>query len=106
MAESKNSKTKVRFFVFYQDDCKRLRQKEKSLPEDRLWLIPNDCSPHKLRHSCAMVLLEEGVDLIVIRDLLGHSSVQTTEIYARVSSIRRRVAIEAAGKEIVPKYEG
>lgn len=68
-------------------------------------LIPNDCSPHKLRHSCAMALLEEGVDLIVIRDLLGHSSVQTTEIYARVSSTRRRVAIEAASKEIVPKEE-
>lgn len=68
-------------------------------------LIPKDCSPHKLRHSCAMALLEEGVDLIVIRDLLGHSSVQTTEIYARVSSTRRRNAIEAASKEIVPQEE-
>lgn len=68
-------------------------------------LIPDDCSPHKIRHSCAMALLEEGVDLIVIRDLLGHSSVQTTEIYARVSSEKRRKAIEAVSKEIVPNEE-
>jgi site-specific recombinase XerD len=50
-------------------------------------LIPQDCSPHKIRHSSAMALVEEGVDLIIIRDLLGHSSVQTTEIYAKVSSV-------------------
>jgi integrase/recombinase XerD len=66
-------------------------------------LIPQDCSPHKIRHSSAMALVEEGVDLIIIRDLLGHSSVQTTEIYAKVSSSKRRLAIEAASKEIVPE---
>lgn len=65
-------------------------------------LIPQDCSPHKIRHSTAMALIEEGVDLIIIRDLLGHSSVQTTEIYAKVSSAKQRRAIEAASKEIVP----
>lgn len=68
-------------------------------------LIPKDCSPHKIRHSSAMALVEEGVDLIIIRDLLGHSSVQTTEIYAKVSSARQRRAIEAASKEIVPEED-
>lgn len=68
-------------------------------------LIPQDCSPHKIRHSSAMALVEEGVDLIIIRDLLGHSSVQTTEIYAKVSSARQRRAIEAASKEIVPEED-
>jgi site-specific recombinase XerD len=66
-------------------------------------IIPPDCSPHKIRHSSAMALIEEGVDLIIIRDLLGHSSVQTTEIYAKVSSARQRRAIEAASREIVPE---
>lgn len=68
-------------------------------------LIPMDCSPHKIRHSTAMSLLEDGVDLITIRDLLGHSSVQTTEIYAKISASKSRAAIEAASKEIVPKED-
>ena len=68
-------------------------------------LIPVDCSPHKIRHSSAMSLVEEGVDLIAIRDLLGHSSVQTTEIYAKMSAAKSRSAIEAASKEIVPKED-
>lgn len=68
-------------------------------------LIPEDCSPHKIRHSSAMSLVEDGVDLITIRDLLGHSSVQTTEIYAKVSAAKSRKAIEAASKEIVPKED-
>lgn len=68
-------------------------------------LMPEDCSPHKIRHSSAMSLVEEGVDLITIRDLLGHTSVQTTEIYAKMSAAKRRSAIEAASKEIVPKED-
>lgn len=68
-------------------------------------LIPEDCSPHKIRHSTAMSLVEEGVDMIAIRDLLGHSSVQTTEIYAKMSAAKSRSAIEAASKEIVPKED-
>lgn len=66
-------------------------------------LIPKDCSPHKIRHSSAMALLEQGVNLVIIRDLLGHSSIQITEIYAKVSSAESRSAIEAASKEIVPQ---
>lgn len=68
-------------------------------------LVPENCSPHKIRHSSAMSLVEEGVDLIAIRDLLGHSSVQTTEIYAKMSAAKSRAAIEAASKEIVPRED-
>lgn len=64
-------------------------------------LIPNDMSPHKIRHSTAMSLVASGVDLIYIRDLLGHSSVKTTEIYARADAQLKRKAIEAASKELV-----
>lgn len=42
-------------------------------------------SPHSMRHSKAVHLLEAGVEMVYIRDFLGHSSVQTTEIYATVS---------------------
>jgi site-specific recombinase XerD len=65
-------------------------------------LIPEDLSPHKLRHTSAMELLAAGVDLIYIRDFLGHSSVITTEIYARTDAKLKRNAIEAASHEILP----
>ena len=55
-----------------------------------------------MRHTAAMELLIAGVDLIYIRDLLGHSSVITTEVYARTDAKLKRKAIEAASKEILP----
>jgi len=42
-------------------------------------------SPHSFRHSKAVHMLEAGVPLIYIRNFLGHESVKTTEVYARVS---------------------
>ena len=68
-------------------------------------LIPQDISPHKMRHTAAMELVNSGVDLIYIRDILGHVSVKTTEVYARTDAKLKRVAIEAASREIVPPEE-
>ena len=59
-------------------------------------LIPEEISPHTIRHSRAVSLLRSGVDLIYIRDILGHVSVQTTEIYARIDSEMKRKALEMA----------
>lgn len=42
-------------------------------------------SPHSFRHSKAIHMLEAGVPIIYIRNFLGHSSVQTTEIYAKIT---------------------
>lgn len=68
-------------------------------------LIPADLTAHKMRHTTAMELITSGVDLMYIRDLLGHSSVITTEIYARTDAKLKRKAIEAASKEILPPEE-
>ncbi|GHU97045.1 hypothetical protein FACS1894208_12310 [Clostridia bacterium] len=59
-------------------------------------LIPSTLSPHCLRHSKAMHLLQAGVHLIYIRDFLGHASIKTTEIYAKIDSEQKRKAIENA----------
>ena len=66
-------------------------------------LIPEKISCHSLRHSKAMHLLQAGVNLVYIRDFLGHESVQTTEIYARADSKQKREAIEKAYAGIIKK---
>ena len=47
-----------------------------------------------MRHSRAVHWLQAGVDLIYIRDLLGHVSVKTSEIYARIDGEMKRKALE------------
>lgn len=65
-------------------------------------MIPDKISPHSLRHSKAMHLLQAGVNLVYIRDILGHVSIQTTEIYARADSKQKREALEAAYMDVIP----
>ncbi len=52
-------------------------------------------TPHVLRHSCAVALLQAGVDLTVIRDYLGHESVETTGRYTRVNLRTKRRVLDA-----------
>jgi site-specific recombinase XerD len=68
-------------------------------------LIPEKLCCHSFRHSKAMHLLQAGVNLVYIRDILGHVSIQTTEVYARADSKLKREAIEKAYVEVAPKEE-
>jgi len=66
-------------------------------------LVPDNISCHTLRHSKAMHLLQAGVNLVYIRDLLGHVSIQTTEIYARADNKHKREALEKAYTNLIPE---
>lgn len=52
-----------------------------------------------------MHLLQAGVNLVYIRDILGHCSVQVTEIYAKADSKQKREAIEMAYIDVTPNEE-
>ena len=59
-------------------------------------------TPHVLRHSKASHLVQSKVNIIYIRDLLGHANAKTTEIYARLDIESKRKAIEDAYEPLSP----
>jgi integrase/recombinase XerD len=69
---------------------------------DPSWAPGLPVTPHTLRRSRAMHLIQAGVNLIYIRDLLGHADVSTTEIYARADAETKRKAIENAYEPLTP----
>jgi site-specific recombinase XerD len=69
----------------------------KSAPD----LIPDTIGCHTFRHSKAMHMLEANINLVYIRDFLGHVSTTTTEIYARASSKKKMDALKKLNPSIV-----
>ena len=59
-------------------------------------------TPHTLRHTKAMHLVQGGVSLDIVRDFLGHTDIKTTELYARANLEMRRAAIEKVSPAPAP----
>ena len=60
-------------------------------------------SCHSLRHTFASNLLEAGAEVIAIKELLGHASIQSSERYAKLSNQRVKQAYQQAMRKVIAK---
>ncbi len=65
--------------------------------------IPEKVTPHIFRHSKAMHLLQAGINIIYIKDILGHSDVTTTQQYLRADMAMKEEALNKAKIDIHPQ---
>lgn len=72
-----------------------LRKYAAKVAQDVPMLHKRRITPHVLRHSCAVALLQAGIDITVIRDYLGHASINTTSRYVTTNLKIKREMLEA-----------
>lgn len=76
-------------YLFWGERGKRLlattvEHKLRRLRKENIW--PEYCTPHALRHSFASHLIQSGVDIRYVQELLGHSSLNSTQIYTQINN--------------------
>jgi integrase/recombinase XerD len=76
-----------------------LRKHATAVAQERPALVRKRISPHVLRHSCAVALLQAGTDVTVIRDHLGHASIATTGRYLTSNLQLKREAMQTFWKK-------
>ncbi|MDO4553642.1 MAG: tyrosine-type recombinase/integrase [Lachnospiraceae bacterium] len=92
------------------DNVRKFMKKYRTLAREICMEVPENVHPHLWRHSRAMHLYQHGMDLTLIAQWLGHSSLETSLIYAHADTEQKRKAIEKSmGREVIggvnpPKY--
>lgn len=104
-----NDWLQVRAQMQIRDDTLFISKRGRRLSRTTLWkivkhyarvaAIPQNITPHMLRHSFATHLLDNGADLRAVQEMLGHADISTTQIYTHVSTER----LAKAHKEFHPR---
>ena len=80
-----------------------IRKYSKAANDANPGIINGSVYPHRMRHSKATHLVDNGVNIYNVRDFLGHESVATTQVYLTTNPEVTRKAIEAVAKKTVPE---
>lgn len=77
-----------------------------TLAKHRAGITDPDLTPHSLRHAFGTDLVDNGVDIRVVQELMMHESLATTQIYTGVSARRKREGITTLAPRAVPAHSG
>jgi integrase/recombinase XerD len=77
-----------------------------TIAKHRAGILDPNLTPHSLRHAFGTDLVEEGVDIRVIQELMMHESLATTQIYTGVSSRRKQEGIQTLHPRPIPDHSG
>ncbi len=77
-----------------------------TIAKHRAGILDPTLTPHSLRHSFGTDLVEEGVDIRVVQELMMHESLATTQIYTGVSVRRKREGIMMLQSRTLPQHSG